>query len=111
MNYKDAHSQLCAKRDELLRRVAKIGAHIHKRDEPFPANYTEQAVELENLDVLFELDREGRDELSQINKAIMRLENDEYNICAHCNNEISNERLEAIPYTDLCINCAQSEAR
>ena len=111
MDYKQIHSQLVTRRDELLRRVTELKREVHNRDEPYPADFSEQAVALENLDVLFELDREGREELARVNKAIMRLENDEYNICMHCNNEISHERLKAIPYTELCIHCATAEEK
>ena len=109
MDYEQIHVQLATRRDELLRRVTKLKREVHNRDEPYSADFAEQAVELENLDVLFELDREGREELARVNKAIMRLENDEYDICMGCNNEISRERLEAIPYTDLCIHCAEAK--
>lgn len=111
MDYEQIHSLLATRRDELLLRVTKLKREVHNRDEPYPADFAEQAVELENLDVLFELDREGREELARVNKAIMRLENDEYNICMHCNNEINPERLEAIPYTELCIHCAEAQEK
>ena len=96
------------RRDELLRRVSQLKKDVHLREEPFPADFAEQAVELENLDVLFELDAEGRQELARVNRALMRLESNEYDVCSHCGSTISAARLEAIPYTDVCVDCARA---
>ncbi len=43
--------------------------------------------------------------LQQINHALDRIENKTYGKCAECGDKISEERLEFIPYADLCINC------
>jgi DnaK suppressor protein len=109
METKQFQSRLIQRRDELLRRVSQLKDDVHHRPEPFPADFAEQAVELENLDVLFELDAEGRAELAKVNRALMRLESSEYDVCSHCGSTISNARLEAIPYTDLCVDCARAE--
>ena len=61
MDYARIKDQLLEKRNELLSRVNKLDKDIHHRDEPYEKDFAEQAVELENLEVLFELDREGRE--------------------------------------------------
>ncbi len=48
----------------------------------------------------------GRVELKRIQKALIRLDKGEYESCSSCGEEIGQQRLEAIPETDLCINCA-----
>ena len=101
--------QLLQRRDELLRRVLQLTGDVHHRSEPLPADFAEQAMELENLDVLFELDAKGRQELARVNNALMRLETDEYDTCARCGNTISEARLKAIPYTDVCVECVRTQ--
>lgn len=39
------------------------------------------------------------------NEALERLEAGTYGICQNCGQQISLERLEALPYATLCINC------
>lgn len=95
-------------RDELLGRANRIDAHLH-RDEPVPADFAEQATELENLDVLFALDREGKKKLAAINTALQRIEAGEYEICSCCGQSIENARLHALPTTDLCAQCAKTQ--
>ncbi len=43
--------------------------------------------------------------LSKVESALIRLENGKYGVCARCSKKISLNRLEAIPYAVLCINC------
>jgi len=50
--------------------------------------------------------------LSQVEAALVRLENGKYGICAKCDKKISVARLEAIPYAVFCIDCkTKSESR
>ncbi len=37
--------------------------------------------------------------------ALKRIDNGTYGICTHCGAEIPSERLDAMPYAQLCVNC------
>jgi DnaK suppressor protein len=45
--------------------------------------------------------------LDAVESAIERIEDGVYGECEECNGQISKARLQAIPYTPLCIKCAQ----
>lgn len=47
--------------------------------------------------------------LQRINEAIDHMDKGTYGICEDCGKEIDLERLEAIPYTTLCIHCQHQE--
>ena len=49
--------------------------------------------------------------LQLIESALARIENRKYGVCARCSKKIPRERLEAIPYALLCIDCKSSEER
>ena len=49
--------------------------------------------------------------LQLIESALSRIENKKYGICSKCSKKIPKERLEAIPYALLCIECKSSEER
>jgi len=70
------------------------------------ADSKEQAVEIENEEVLSELLREAKEELAQVNLALQCLKTGHYGTCSECGKEIGSARLKAIPYTTKCINCA-----
>jgi RNA polymerase-binding protein DksA len=44
--------------------------------------------------------------LGQVDAALERLKNGTYGICENCGKEIAPERLEALPYATLCLDCA-----
>jgi RNA polymerase-binding protein DksA len=96
-----------AKKAELEKRLNSIKKDIHHREEPLNPDFAEQVVEQENMDVMYTIDNEGRIELAQVNKALLKLDSGEYGICASCGHDIDQNRLEAIPYALTCIDCAQ----
>jgi RNA polymerase-binding transcription factor DksA len=49
-----------------------------------------------------------KDRLRQVEEAIGKYETGTYGICENCGREIDIARLEAIPYTPLCLHCAET---
>lgn len=46
-------------------------------------------------------------ELSRIEAALERIEEEEYGYCASCDEEINRRRLEIDPANPFCVNCAE----
>jgi DnaK suppressor protein len=55
------------------------------------------------------LERERRT-LKEIEAALRRLTDGSYGACRDCHGFIPKARLEALPWTDLCVNCAEQKA-
>ncbi len=49
-----------------------------------------------------------RTRLRQIKEALARYDEGLYGVCEICGSEIDVARLEAIPYTQLCLRCAET---
>jgi len=49
--------------------------------------------------------------IKEINVALQKIKNGTYGICEHCNEPISKNRLEYIPYTKMCIICKTKEEK
>lgn len=45
------------------------------------------------------------EQLAEVNGALERIKDGTYGICTNCGNTINAERLEALPYAELCIDC------
>lgn len=90
----------------LLDRRRRLKAHISNRDEPLPADFAEQAVELENDEAMVAIDGELATELRNVESALARFEDGTYGFCSRCGEAILPERLSALPETILCIHCA-----
>jgi DnaK suppressor protein len=103
--------QLEERRTELLDKQKRLARHTRHREEPLPQDFAEQAVELENQEVLEALDREVTDELRKLARALQRVDSGEYPYCSACGDEIPVGRLNAIPTTDHCIRCAAAAER
>ena len=50
------------------------------------------------------------DRLAEVEKAIKRIDDRTYGICTDCGKMILPERLEALPYAQLCIDCQRKES-
>ena len=106
MNLEEVKASLLAGKAELEARVERTHKHTFQKDEPVSANFNEQIKQTENDALVRALEQEGLDELRQINNALQRLEDGEYTSCSSCGGDIGEQRLLAIPYTELCIDCA-----
>ena len=97
---------LVARREELTARIEELDRSSRHREEPLPADFAEQATELEDREVQEALGDESRDELRQVNRALDRLGHGSYGTCETCGNEIAEGRLAALPFATRCIRCA-----
>jgi DnaK suppressor protein len=57
------------------------------------------------------LEEDARGQLRQVENALARIDSGEYGRCESCGKEIPEERLEAVPWTTLCIDDARRLAR
>jgi RNA polymerase-binding transcription factor DksA len=101
--------RLVERRAELATRAAGAESDLRREDEPLSPDFSEQATQRENDDVLHGISDAARVELVRINRALARLESGQYTVCSVCGEEIEHGRLEAVPYTDRCSSCARSE--
>ena len=104
--FEEIRQQLVAKRQELLLRVSEIQKDLRNENNPLEKDFEEQAVQMENEEVLSALDAEGRATLLKIDHALQRIEAGNYDVCAMCDTNIPIERLQVMPYTELCVDCA-----
>ena len=58
-------------------------------------------------DVLYNLHEGAFTRLQAIRAAIESIDHGEYGTCVQCEEEISERRLEAVPWTTLCIRCQE----
>lgn len=110
MDLSEFKSVLQRRREELAQRRERIERHTRHREEPLPPDFAEQAVELENGETLVALDREVNAEIREIDRALRRIEDGSFGECTECGEPVNEARLKALPYTSLCIDCANASA-
>ncbi len=97
-------------RKRILTRLRDLGQRMEEIDaelgHEMSKDLGEQAVDIEDDEVLEGLGLAAQQEVALLNVALKRIEDGTYGICVNCEGEISTERLEAVPYAPLCRNCA-----
>ena len=88
---------------ELNDRLKNVGEALDVTADP---DLGDQAIELQDDEVLEGLGRAGEREIQLLGRALVRIENGTYGICKKCDEEIAVERLDAVPYAVLCRHCA-----
>jgi DnaK suppressor protein len=100
------HKTLVARRTEILKKLDEDLDNLRnfkgeagsgdQADAAFEAGSDEMASHLAELDSR---------ELGQIERALVRLKQGTYGVCEGCSDKIPVGRLNALPYTTLCIAC------
>jgi len=102
-DYQKVAEKLSSRLDELTGRAEAIEDELRS---PLNADSSEQAVDLADDEALAGVDEVIREEISDINAALLRIENGSYGTCSVCGSSIGAERLAALPTATRCINCA-----
>lgn len=93
------------RREELATRADRARDDAAHRREAVSQDFSEQASERQNDDVLRGIESAARAEIAQIDGALERLQRGEYGICVKCGQDIEPARLAAIPFADRCQAC------
>jgi RNA polymerase-binding protein DksA len=69
------------------------------------------ATETVDREIDYTLEEHDERMLGDIDAALKRIEDGTYGVCVTCGAQISPERLEAMPWATLCIDCKRKEER
>lgn len=72
---------------------------------PDPGNAEASSMKLEYAKEL-SIEQNTLDLLSKVERALARVDAGTYGICESCGNAIPVERLDVLPYSTLCVECA-----
>lgn len=96
-------AELEARRSHLMRRIAGIETELASHQDP---DWEEMAIQRESDEVLEGMAIEAQGELRAIAAALERVHAGEYGACLRCGTVISAARLDLLPYTPFCKECA-----
>jgi DnaK suppressor protein len=99
-------------RAKLVRRLHRFGAAVEDVEiSGFSQHMAEDASALTERETAYLLASEEGRRLVAVNQALDRLARDPagFGICRGCGVAVGFERLEAVPYTELCIDCKRKE--
>ena len=107
-------------RDALLTERARIEAALENLRNENPGSVEEEtgeetsdqhladtATAMHDRELDYGLTENEEELLQSIDDALQRIEDSTYGVCTNCGKPIGEERLEALPWTNLCIDCAK----
>src|SRR5512138_2011795 len=108
LNVKKYQDLLEKKRDELLNAapVRTPATEPGSRS----GDWIDQSSQESDLHVRLALKQTDSKLLRAIEEAINRLDQGAYGICMDCENEIPAARLEAVPWTRVCVECKEKQS-
>ncbi len=107
MHFKD---MLMAGRKEILERVRNLEAAWRVLSER-ESEIEEEAQKAGIKGAYDRLGEDGKDKIEMIDLALSKITIGEYGICEGCGDDIAVKRLEALPWTRLCVDCAREHER
>jgi DnaK suppressor protein len=119
-------AELKAYKERLLSLRARLRGDIHQmadtalnkngmsaggENSPMPIHMADLGSDAFEQEFTLSLMANEEDTLEAIEAALERIEGETYGSCEACGGQINKTRLNAIPYTPLCIKCASAAER
>ncbi len=107
--------RLLEMQDRLLGEVNSMGEDIREtvrkpgENSALPTHPGDQ--DSEGLDAELSMMGSQRDVLKAVEDALIRINEGSYGACVDCGREIAGERLDLLPYTPYCAECAHRHER
>ena len=99
--------KLLIRREELLKTIARTEEEGRQADDDPTVDLADKAANSYTKEFLFGMTNTDRALLNLIDVALKRINEDEYGVCANCEEEMQQKRLEAVPWAKHCINCQE----
>lgn len=80
-------------------------------EETYDNHLADSATATLNREIDYTLEENSEHVLTAIDEALERIESGTFGTCGRCGKPIAEERLEAIPYANRCIDCKRLEER
>jgi DnaK suppressor protein len=106
------HARLVARRDALRKALnGDLDSYRELAAQDVVGDNVDAAVDNANDEISSQLVEIESRELSQIEHALKRIVEGEYGRCEFCGGKIAEARLNALPYTNSCIDCQRENER
>lgn len=101
--------KLAARREELLRTIARTQQEGREADEDPTVDLADKAANSYTKEFLFGQTHNERSLLQLVDDALARIRENSFGDCVSCHQELQQKRLEAVPWTRYCISCQEKK--
>ncbi len=100
--------KLIQEREAIARKLSSKDLSIDDSEMPDPVDL---AVKNYSKNVMLSVSENESRQLVLINKALERIEDNEYGLCQNCEKDINPKRLTAVPWANYCLACQELDER
>jgi DnaK suppressor protein len=98
-------------RDETYQKIAAFRHDQGQEVSSSPGDEMDVARSTTDVETHASLIERSEDRLRLIDQALARVDNGTYGTCAECGEDIPTERLRALPFALLCVDCQEKRGR
>jgi DnaK suppressor protein len=106
MQFSEINRELLRRRREILTRRESERELWSQLQEP-EVEFEENAAKERQARIYATLEEQEKQEIEQIDAALAKISTNTFGNCDRCGKPISKARLQAIPWTPLCVRCAE----
>src|SRR5688572_5535217 len=104
LNIKDLKKRLTDERGLLIEKLKGNDLSVDDTETPDPVDL---AVRNYSKNVMLAVSENESRQLTEIDEALLRIDDEEYGNCLNCENPINPKRLQAIPWARFCLDCQE----
>lgn len=108
---KKARETLEDMRSQLLRNVKQDLSAVRDQNKDEGMDTYDLASDARDKEINLILGDRDREKVQAIDEALSRVDQNTYGVCESCEGDIAEARLQALPFTRLCVNCQAERER
>ena len=101
--------RLLAKQEELLHDLTRTREVTDESVDEQAQDMVDRATSAYTREFAFSLSESDRKTLLLIDQALLRLDQGSYGVCVHCQGQMQEKRLEAVPWARHCLECQEMQ--
>jgi DnaK suppressor protein len=101
--------KLQTRREELIKTIARTEEEGRTADDDPTVDLADKAANSYTKEFLFGQTNTDRTMLALIDSALLRIKNNTFGTCTHCEEELQLKRLEAVPWAKHCVSCQEKQ--
>ena len=103
-NLNEIKDKLLAERELLIQKLKGNDLSVDDSETPDPVDL---AVRNYSKNVMLAVSENESRQLTLIDEALLRIDDDEYGFCQNCEKDINPKRLAALPSARYCLDCQE----
>lgn len=105
---KETREKLLRERELLIQKLKGNDLSVDDSETPDPVDL---AVRNYSKNVMLAVSENETKQLTLIDEALMRIDDEEYGSCQNCEKEINPKRLAALPWARYCLDCQELQEK